>query len=86
MWLPSSLYESLPALYVVVGLLFLSGVAYTGIHSTWGAVYLTLGAFSILSGGVLHLLRKQSRDAKPAPPSSTKSTTGSSVTEERRSS
>ena len=82
MWLPSSLYESLPAVYVVVGLLFLAGVAYTGVHNTWGAVYLALGVFSILSGATLHLLRKQSRDARSEPPSSK---TSSIVTEERRS-
>lgn len=61
MWLPTSVYESLPATYIAVGVLFLAGVAYTGIHSTWGAIYLALGVFSILSGVLIGTLRKKAR-------------------------
>lgn len=67
MWLPTTIYESLPALYFAVGLLFLSGVAYTGVHNTWGAVYLALGVFSVLSGIAIHVLRKKARDARTTP-------------------
>ena len=64
MWLPSSVYESLPAIYVAIGALFLAGVAYTGIHNTWGAVYLALGIFSVLSGAAIRSIRKKARESR----------------------
>ena len=50
MWLPTKLYESLPTVYIVVGLTFLAGSLYIGLHHKLGPFYFGFGVVSILSG------------------------------------
>ncbi|ANO52486.1 hypothetical protein [Woeseia oceani] len=50
MWLPSSLYESLPWAYVLIGVLFIGGVYYIGDHHYGMLVYLALGIVCIAGG------------------------------------
>lgn len=61
MWLPSSLYESLPTAYIVIGVLFISGALYIGMNHTWTPIYFGLGAASILSGLFVRQRRSLSR-------------------------
>ena len=64
MWLPTPIYESLPCAYVVGGLLFVSGSIYLGPSIETAPWYLAIGLISILSGVLVHLKRKQSRQGK----------------------
>ncbi len=61
MWLPTSLYESLPTAYVVIGVLFISGALYIGLDHTWTPIYFALGSGSILSGLFVRQRRQHSR-------------------------
>ncbi len=62
MWLPSSLYESLPSVYIVVGVLFISGALYIGVNSSWTPIYFALGAVSLLSGFFVRQRRHNARN------------------------
>jgi hypothetical protein len=57
MWLPTKLYESLPALYIAVGASLLLGALYSGLM--FG--YLALGASSILGGMLITYIRHKAR-------------------------
>ena len=50
MWLPTKLYESLPTVYIVVGLTFLAGSLYIGLDHRLGPIYFGFGIVSVLSG------------------------------------
>ncbi len=50
MWLPTKLYESLPTVYIVVGLTFLAGSLYMGLNHELGPFYFGFAIVSILSG------------------------------------
>lgn len=64
MWLPAPLYEALPWIYIVVGAVFLAGVAYIGMHVPMAPVYLSLGIISILSGLLVFALRRHKREQR----------------------
>ena len=67
MWLPSSLYESLPWAYVFIGILFIGGVYYVGAHNYGMLVYAVLGLICIVSGiGIARLRTNLRRAAKAA--------------------
>lgn len=66
MWLPSSLYESLPWAYALIGALFIGGVVYVDSHGYGTLVYLGLGLFCIVCGVVVGKLRARlRRNASP---------------------
>jgi hypothetical protein len=66
MWLPSSLYESLPWAYVLIGVLFIGGVYYVGAHHYGMLVYIALGLVCIASGLSVARLRASIRRAARA--------------------
>ena len=61
MWLPKKLYESLPALYVVIGALFLAGVFYVGIDHWLMAAYLAIGVLCVMLGAGVATVRLRAR-------------------------
>jgi hypothetical protein len=61
MWLPSSLYESLPWAYALIGALFIGGVVYVDLRGYGTLVYLGLGLFCIACGLIVGKLRARLR-------------------------
>ena len=68
MWLPSSLYESLPWAYVLIGVLFIGGVYYVGANGYGMLVYIALGVACIVSGLSIARVRNNIRNAALANP------------------
>ena len=64
MWLPKPIYEGLPAIYIVAGVLFLFGATYLGFAHATAPLYAGIGAVCILSGLLVWRLRSQSRDGR----------------------
>ena len=60
MWIARPIYELLPYLYMVVGILLLSG-SWTISTSIWPTVMLVLGSLSLLAGLVIWLRRRDYR-------------------------
>jgi hypothetical protein len=50
MWLPTPIYEALPYMSVVGGVLFISGTVYIGIESAAAPLYVGAGLLSIVYG------------------------------------
>lgn len=50
MWIPGPLYEALPYLYVIGGVLFISGALYIGASTPEAPFYIAIGALTILGG------------------------------------
>ena len=61
MWLPTSIYESLPCAYVLGGLLFVAGAIYLGPGVSVAPLYLALGIISVLSGTLVFIKRRRFR-------------------------
>jgi hypothetical protein len=61
MWLPAPLYESLPYLYVLGGVLFLSGTLYIGVNAPASPLYIACGLTSIVYGAYIFKRRIESR-------------------------
>ena len=68
MWLPKPLYDALPAIYVLVGVLFVSGAIYLGFVHEAAPAYAGIGAVCVLSGLLVRKLREQSRKNDAAKP------------------
>lgn len=68
MWLPSSLYESLPWAYVLIGILFIGGVYYVDANNYGMFVYAVLGIACIACGLVVAGLRRSMRSVGPVTP------------------
>ena len=62
MWLPAPLYESLPYLYVLGGVLFISGTLYIGINATGASLYIGCGLISIVYGAYIFKIRAEARN------------------------
>lgn len=58
-YLPSKIYEALPAAYVSVGMLFVLGAVYLGLGH--GIGYLAAGLTSIFGGLRIHGIRQRAR-------------------------
>ena len=58
-YLPTTIYEALPAAYVSIGILFVLGAVYLGIGH--GIGYLAAGLTSIFGGLRIHFIRKRAR-------------------------
>jgi hypothetical protein len=61
MWLPTPIYEALPYLYVLGGVLFFSGTLYIGLSAPGALLYLACGAISIAYGVFIFVKRQQYR-------------------------
>ena len=61
MWLPGPIYESLPYLYIVGGVLFISGTLYVGVISNDAALYIACGLISIVYGAYIFKMRQDAR-------------------------
>lgn len=61
MWLPKPIYNLLPTIYIVIGVLIASGVVYIGLHRPSAIYYLLLAAFCVVAGIVVKWMR-----ARPA--------------------
>lgn len=60
-FLPNKIYEALPAAYILIGTLFILGVAYIGIdHGLMGG-YLAVGLSCILAGVSVNTIRRKER-------------------------
>ena len=61
MWLPGPIYESLPYLYIVGGVLFISGTLYIGVSTKGAALYIACGLVSIVYGAFIFKKRQDAR-------------------------
>ncbi len=61
MWLPGPIYESLPYLYILGGVLFISGTLYMGVTSTGATLYIACGLISIVYGAYILKMRLDAR-------------------------
>ncbi len=61
MWLPGPLYESLPYVYVLGGVLFISGTLYIGVGAPGSSLYIGCGLISIVFGAYIFKRRTESR-------------------------
>ena len=70
MWIPTPVYEALPYLYILGGVLFVSGTLYIGITAPGATLYIACGLISIVYGAVIFAKRQhyrnQSADGGPA--------------------
>ena len=57
MWIPGPLYESLPYLYILGGVLFISGTLYIGVTAPGASLYIACGLISIVYGVVVFVRR-----------------------------
>lgn len=64
MWIPAPIYEALPYLYVLAGVLFFSGTIYIGFTAPGVILYLGAGAFSIAYGAVIFAKRHADRQGR----------------------
>lgn len=61
MWLPGPLYEALPYVYIVGGVLFIAGTVYLGLDASGAPLYISCGLISIMSGVFVFLRRQMAR-------------------------
>ncbi len=64
MWLPTSIYEKIPQLCFLVGLLFISAGLYVGFEYVLTAYYVGLGVLCCTYGIGLFLLRLRRREGR----------------------
>jgi hypothetical protein len=65
MWIPTPIYEALPYLYILFGVLFFSGTAYIGLAAPGALVYICAGVFSTVYGAIIFAKRKMHRENSP---------------------
>jgi hypothetical protein len=61
MWLPGPIYNCLPYVYIVGGVLFISGTLYVGVASNSAALYIACGLISIIYGTFIFKKRQDAR-------------------------
>ena len=61
MWLPAPLYEALPYLYVLGGVMFIAGTMYIGTSAPGASLYIGCGLISIVYGAYIFKLRSDAR-------------------------
>lgn len=61
MWLPTPVYEALPYLYVLGGVLFISGTLYIGVSAPGATLYIGCGLVSIVYGAFIFAKRHAHR-------------------------
>jgi hypothetical protein len=62
MWLPTPIYEALPYLYVLGGVLFIAGTLYIGITASGSTLYIACGLISIVYGAYIFAKRHAYRN------------------------
>ena len=67
MWIPTKLYEALPALYVTIGVSITLGAVYIGISDETMLGYLILGAACVMAGIFVKSLRSKARSNRDQP-------------------
>lgn len=63
MWIPKPVYNSLPAIYIVIGLLIAAGIIYMGLERQGSMVYLALAGLCIVAGIVVQWLRIRAKQS-----------------------
>jgi len=63
MWIPKPVYNSLPAIYIVIGLLIAAGIAYMGLERKGAMIYLALSGLCIGAGIVVQWMRIKARQS-----------------------
>ena len=63
MWIPKPVYNSLPTIYIVIGLLIAAGITYMGLDRKGSMAYLVLAALCIAAGIVVQWLRTRAKQA-----------------------
>lgn len=63
MWIPGPLYESLPYLYILGGVIFISGTLYIGVTAPGASLYIACGLISIVAGLVVFVRRQMHRSS-----------------------
>jgi hypothetical protein len=66
MWLPKPIYEALPAIYMVIGVIFLLGAVYLGFSHPAAIAYAGIGVVCALTGVFIRELRQEARERKEA--------------------
>lgn len=61
LFLPRKIYEALPAAYIALGTLFITGASYIGIDHGPMVGYLAVGLSCILAGVTVHGIRRRER-------------------------
>lgn len=68
-WMPTPIYEALPYLYILGGVLFIAGTLYIGLSATGATLYIGCGLVSIVYGVFIlskrHAYRSQSPRSGP---------------------
>lgn len=62
MWLPTPIYECIPYVYLITGLLFIFGTVYVGLDAAFGLIYLSIGIVCLLAGVIIYLKRQHNRN------------------------
>jgi hypothetical protein len=66
MWLPAPIYERLPILWIVLGLLFIAGGLYIGLEFSPALGYVTVGLACFFAGVAVTGLRLKYRSDRAA--------------------
>jgi len=61
MWIPTKIYEGLPALYLTVGALFILGAMYIGVTHGLMPGYAILGLSCMIAGALVSGIRRNAR-------------------------
>ena len=64
MWLPTRVYEILPAIYIIVGQIFMAGSVYISSYHKLAPVYFAFGVLSVVSGLFVNQRRLYKRRIK----------------------
>ncbi len=61
MWIPTKIYEALPAIYLTIGVALIAGTLYIGLHRGLMVGYLILGLVCLTAGIVVRNVRHSAR-------------------------
>ena len=64
MWIPTKLYEALPAIYVTVGVALIIGTLYVGFDRGFMMGYLAVGLVCIAAGIAVRSIRNDVRSGR----------------------
>lgn len=64
MWIPTKIYEALPAIYFAIGVALIGGTAYIGIYHPPMLGYLVLGLVCISAAIVVANIRHSARSGR----------------------
>lgn len=67
MWIPTRLYEALPAIYITTGVSIMLGALYIGIDFRLMQGYLLLGSGCVMAGILVKTMRSNARSERVSP-------------------